>query len=91
MAKELRFDLPVLANKADIDTYVTRITTMLHQIEEKAVPWAKPSSKAQSFWTPKCGRLTKAARKLRRQYERSRSVGIWEKYQHIQAQKKKAV
>ena len=45
-AKEQRFNLPILASEADINMYMAQITITLHQIEEKTVPWAKPSSKA---------------------------------------------
>ena len=90
-AKEQRFNLPILANEADINMYVVQITNTLHQIEEKTVPWTKPSSKAQLFWNPECRKLIKTARKLRRQYEQNCSAGTWEEYQHIQAQKGKAI
>lgn len=62
--KELRFDLPTLANEANIDAYVTQITYTLQEVEEKTVLWAKPSSKAWLFWTSKCGKLTRVAKKL---------------------------
>lgn len=91
-AKELTFDLPdSLTTEPEINTYLAQITHVLQQIIQQTVLWKKPSSKAQSFWTPKCSKLTKMAKKLRQQYKNSRSTETWEEYQSIQTEKAKAI
>ena len=91
-AKKLTFDLPhSLTTESEIDTYLTQITRVMHQIIDQTVPWRKPSPKAQSFWTLECGKLTKMAKKLRRQYENSRSTETWKEYQNMQIKKAKAI
>lgn len=92
IAKKLAFDLLYsLIIESEIDTYLSQITQILQQIIDQIVPWRKLFQKAQSFWTSKCSKLTKLAKKLRRQYKNSYSTGIWEKYQNIQIKKFKAI
>ena len=41
---------------------------------EDHVPWAKPGKKAESFWNPDCTRVTEAAKRSRKRYERTRNA-----------------
>ena len=55
-----------LRTKAELDSKVAQIHKAYQQAIDKAVPWAKPSQFAESFWTPECTEAVHYARQLRR-------------------------
>lgn len=62
---------PSLATDLEVENYLGRLQGGIQRIVESNVPWAKPSSKAKSFWNPACTRATTEAKKRRREYERN--------------------
>lgn len=82
-AKKHNIDCLFLNNEGNIVNYVAQITSILQKIVEQVMPWRKPSPQAQSYWTLKCEKIIKIAKKLHRQYKNNYSADIWKQYQCV--------
>ena len=76
-AKELgqELDLPPLNTTDDIEAFLDKPQKGIQRIVESSVPYARPSSKAKSFWNPDCTRVTIEAKRRLREFERTRNAG----------------
>lgn len=61
-----------LMSRESIDHYAKSMVQAIQQTIERVVPWARPSTKANAYWTPECKEAVTTARRLRRAWQTSR-------------------
>jgi hypothetical protein len=73
-----------LTTRVQVDEVVGDLHKALQTAIEKAVPWRRPSTKSQAWWTKECSTTVAQARLLRR-------TGIEEEYAIAKAAKRTTI
>ena len=81
----------VVRGANEIDAYTADIQDYLKRIVQEAVPWAKPSPQAKSFWNRECEEATKETRRLRRIWTAERNLSDWKNYIRMNDKKQKII
>jgi hypothetical protein len=60
---------PIFRTAQDIDNYTATLTRFTQELVDQAVPWSKPSSYGQPWWTTEVQEAVQAERLARRRQD----------------------